>query len=137
MHETTDRVIVRPMTEEDLPQVETIEQESFSMPWSLDAFRSTIAREDTIYMVACEEDEIVGYCGMYVSFDEGEDSQCGGEVHQQKSGHRRKDAGRFAGMRGSQRGELCVPGSAGEQRGGQAAVREAGLPRGWHSEEFL
>ena len=44
MHETTDRVIVRPMTEEDLPQVETIEQESFSMPWSLDAFRSTIAR---------------------------------------------------------------------------------------------
>ena len=72
MHETTDRVIVRPMTEEDLPQVETIEQESFSMPWSLDAFRSTIAREDTIYMVACEEDEIVGYCGMYVSFDEGE-----------------------------------------------------------------
>ena len=72
MHETTDRVIVRPMTEEDLPQVETIEQESFSMPWSLDAFRSTIAREDTIYIVACEEDEIVGYCGMYVSFDEGE-----------------------------------------------------------------
>ena len=121
MHETTDRVIVRPMTEEDLPQVETIEQESFSMPWSLDAFRSTIAREDTIYMVACEEDEIVGY----------------GEVHQQKSGHRRKDAGRFAGMRGSQRGELCVPGSAGEQRGGQAAVWKAGLPRGWHSEEFL
>ena len=72
MHETTDRVIVRPMTEEDLPQVETIEQESFSMPWSLDAFRRTIAREATIYMVACEEEEIVGYCGMYVSFDEGE-----------------------------------------------------------------
>ena len=129
MHETTDRVIVRPMTEEDLPQVETIEQESFSMPWSLDAFRSTIAREDTIYMVACEEDEIVGYCGMYVSFDEGEIPNV--------AVHRRKDAGRFAGMRGSQRGELCVPGSAGEQRGGQAAVWKAGLPRGWHSEEFL
>ena len=39
MHEITDRVIVRPMTEEDLPQVETIEQESFSMPWSLDALQ--------------------------------------------------------------------------------------------------
>ena len=72
MHEKNSRVAIRPMTEEDLPQVETIEQESFSMPWSLDAFRSTILREDTIYLAACREKEILGYCGMYVSFDEGE-----------------------------------------------------------------
>ena len=72
MHELDSRVIIRPMTEEDLPQVETIEQESFSMPWSLDAFRSTIRREDTIYLTACRDGEILGYCGMYVSFDGGE-----------------------------------------------------------------
>ena len=55
MHEKNSRVAIRPMTEEDLPQVETIEQESFSMPWSLDAFRSTILREDTFYLSACRE----------------------------------------------------------------------------------
>ena len=66
------RMLIRPMTEEDLVQVETIEQESFSVPWSFDAFKSTLAREDTLYLVAVEDETIVGYCGMYISFDEGE-----------------------------------------------------------------
>ena len=72
MKENNSRVMIRPMTEEDLLQVETIEQESFSLPWSFDAFKSTLDREDTLYLVAVEEDVIVGYCGMYISFDEGE-----------------------------------------------------------------
>ena len=72
MKENKNRVTIRPMTEEDLLQVETIEQESFSLPWSFDAFKSTLDREDTLYLVAVEEDVIVGYCGMYISFDEGE-----------------------------------------------------------------
>jgi len=72
MKENNNRVMIRPMTEEDLLQVETIEQESFSLPWSFDAFKSTLDREDTLYLVAAEEDMIIGYCGMYISFDEGE-----------------------------------------------------------------
>ena len=72
MKENNNRVMIRPMTEEDLLQVETIEQESFSLPWSFDAFKSTLDREDTLYLVAAEGDTIVGYCGMYISFDEGE-----------------------------------------------------------------
>jgi len=72
MKANNNRVMIRPMTEEDLLQVETIEQESFSLPWSFDAFKSTLDREDTLYLVAAEGDTIVGYCGMYISFDEGE-----------------------------------------------------------------
>ena len=72
MKEKYNRMMIRPMTEEDLLQVETIEQESFSMPWSFDAFKSTLAQKDTLYLVACEEMQIIGYCGMYISFDEGE-----------------------------------------------------------------
>ena len=72
MKENNSRVMIRPMTEEDLLQVETIEQESFSLPWSFDAFKSTLNREDTLYLVAEEESVILGYCGMYISFDEGE-----------------------------------------------------------------
>jgi ribosomal-protein-alanine N-acetyltransferase len=72
MKENNNRVMIRPMTEEDLLQVETIEQESFSLPWSFDAFKSTLDREDTLYLVAEEESVILGYCGMYISFDEGE-----------------------------------------------------------------
>ena len=72
MKENNSRVMIRPMTEEDLLQVETIEQESFSLPWSFDAFKSTLDREDTLYLVAEEESVILGYCGMYISFDEGE-----------------------------------------------------------------
>lgn len=72
MKENKNRVTIRPMTEEDLLQVETIEQESFSLPWSFDAFKSTLNREDTLYLVAEEESVILGYCGMYISFDEGE-----------------------------------------------------------------
>lgn len=63
---------IRPMNEEDLEQVETIERESFSVPWSFDAFKSALQQDYTIYLVACSGETIVGYCGMYVSLDEGE-----------------------------------------------------------------
>lgn len=64
--------VIRLMTEEDLAQVETIERENFSVPWSFDAFKESMNREDTIYLVACREAEIAGYCGMYMCLDEGE-----------------------------------------------------------------
>ena len=57
---------IRPMNEEDLEQVETIERESFSVPWSFDAFKSALQQDYTIYLVACSGETIVGYCGMYV-----------------------------------------------------------------------
>lgn len=63
---------VRYMCEADLEQVAEIEKEIFSIPWSLEAFRDSLALDHTMYLVAVFEEKIVGYCGMYHVFHEGE-----------------------------------------------------------------
>ena len=64
-------MIIRRMTQEDVKRVAQIEAECFSMPWSEGSFLDSLAREDTVFLV-CEEEQIVGYVGMYLSFEEGE-----------------------------------------------------------------
>lgn len=63
---------IRHMVLEDIPQVAAIEQAAFSQPWSPRAFRDTLSREDTLYLVAEKEGRIVGYAGLWQSLDEGE-----------------------------------------------------------------
>lgn len=63
---------IRQMCEADLEQVAEIEKDTFSVPWSLEAFRDSLTLEHTIYLVAEEENKILGYCGMYCVFNEGE-----------------------------------------------------------------
>lgn len=65
-------MIIRKMQESDLVQVASIEKANFSVPWSLESFRESIGLEHTIYLVAEEEGKIMGYCGMYRVFNEGE-----------------------------------------------------------------
>lgn len=65
-------MIIRRMEPEDIPQVAEIEKNTFSMPWSEMAFHDTLKREDTLYLVAEEQGEILGYCGLWQSFNEGE-----------------------------------------------------------------
>jgi ribosomal-protein-alanine N-acetyltransferase len=64
-------MLIRNMTAEDIPAVVEIEKECFSLPWSEKSFAESIVREDTIFLV-CEEKDgaIMGYIGMYLSFDE-------------------------------------------------------------------
>ena len=59
------------MTLEDVPMIAQIEKECFSLPWSEASFEDSLAREDTVFLV-CEDTEVVGYVGMYLSFEEGE-----------------------------------------------------------------
>lgn len=59
------------MTDRDIEQVSKIENETFSMPWSKDAFREFLKRKDTIYIVAEVNNEIVGYCGLWNIVQEG------------------------------------------------------------------
>jgi ribosomal-protein-alanine N-acetyltransferase len=59
------------MEEQDIQQVYVIEQASFSLPWSEQDFMDSLRREDTIYLVACEEEKIVGYCGLWNIVGEG------------------------------------------------------------------
>lgn len=65
-------MIVRQMELDDISQVAEIEKNTFSIPWSEASFRDTLSREDTLYLVAEEQGEILGYCGFWQSLDEGE-----------------------------------------------------------------
>lgn len=67
-------MLIRNMTSADIPAVVDIERKCFTIPWSLKSFEESIQRGDTIFLV-CEEsfgveDRILGYMGMYLSFEE-------------------------------------------------------------------
>lgn len=64
--------VVRRMKLEDCEQVAQIEAESFSMPWSLQAFQHTLERENYRYFVAEQNGEILGYCGFIFVLEEAE-----------------------------------------------------------------
>ena len=61
----------RKMEEQDIPAVVEIEKQLFARPWSKQAFLQAL-EQDTLYVVVLERDVVVGYCGMYCSFEEGE-----------------------------------------------------------------
>ena len=65
-------MIVRKLEAADIEQVTKIEQACFSTPWSKQGFEDILFREDVLFLVACEGDEVLGYVGVYCSFDEGE-----------------------------------------------------------------
>lgn len=65
-------MVVRQMEPEDIGQVAEIEKKTFSVPWSQASFLDTLKREDTLYLVAEEAGEILGYCGLWQSLCEGE-----------------------------------------------------------------
>ena len=59
------------MTVDDISQVAEIERQIFSIPWSEKAFRNSMESDNTIYIVAKENNNVEGYAGMYLSFEEG------------------------------------------------------------------
>lgn len=65
-------MMIRNMQEQDIADVAALEAQIFSMPWSASGFADTLHREDVIFLVACEQDELLGYVGVYCTADEGE-----------------------------------------------------------------
>lgn len=65
-------MMIRKMQEPDIAAVSALEAQIFSMPWSAGGFADTIHREDVIFLVAYEQEELLGYVGIYCSVDEGE-----------------------------------------------------------------
>ena len=74
-------MILRRMEKRDVPQVAAIERSAFSQPWSEKAFLESLANKYAYFLVAEEQaanstgdetDIIMGYVGMYISFEEGE-----------------------------------------------------------------
>ena len=65
-------MLIREMTLQDVTAVAEIERECFSLPWSEQSLMDSVVREDTVFLVCEDDDSIVGYIGMYISFDEGD-----------------------------------------------------------------
>lgn len=63
--------IVR-MTREIVPLVAELEQQIFTMPWSVQGFLDTLDMENVIFLTALEDGNLLGYCGIYLAADEGE-----------------------------------------------------------------
>lgn len=69
-----DNVRVACMKQADIKQVSDIERHIFSRPWTEENFRESLELENTIFVVAKDDttDEVLGYCGMYLSFENGD-----------------------------------------------------------------
>lgn len=64
--------IFRLMTENDIDQVLVIERNSFTTPWSKEAFYNEMTKNQFAYYIVIEDQEkVVGYCGVWVVLDEG------------------------------------------------------------------
>lgn len=65
-------VQIREMQLDDLEGVMEIENDNFSKPWTETGFFSFLIRNDTLFLVAEEEEKILGYCGVVMAADEGD-----------------------------------------------------------------
>lgn len=66
---TESQWILRQMQETDIEQVVNLEKAIFSSPWSEKSFCDALQREDTIYLVVEDVGKILGYLGIWLSFD--------------------------------------------------------------------
>lgn len=59
------RILIRPMRAEDTEAVAALEAAVFSQPWSHRDFLEMVEKENTLYIVAVDEERIVGCCGVW------------------------------------------------------------------------
>ncbi len=72
MNTEQDKLTIRPMTDEDVPAVSKIEEDTFSMPWHPDDFRQMILEDNMIYLVAELDGKIIGGAGLRNVLGDGE-----------------------------------------------------------------
>lgn len=63
--------IIRQMDKKDIEQVERIEKEIFSIPWSAHSFEDAAMTKENIYLVCECNGAIAGYCGLWTVLGEG------------------------------------------------------------------
>ncbi len=72
MDTVQDKLTIRPMTDEDVPAVSKIEEDTFSMPWHPDDFRQMIREDNMTYLVAELDGKIIGGAGLRNILGDGE-----------------------------------------------------------------
>ena len=65
-------VQIRQMQMDDMEAVMEIENENFVHPWTETGLFTFLIREDTLFLVAEEENHVLGYCGIVSVMDEGD-----------------------------------------------------------------
>ncbi len=60
----------RKMTTDDIERILALERICFSLPWTRGAFEDDLANELAEYYVLVDNNEIIGYCGMWIVIDE-------------------------------------------------------------------
>jgi ribosomal-protein-alanine N-acetyltransferase len=64
-------VVIEDMTLADVDPVQEVERASFPVPWPANAFRHELTQnKNARYIVAREDDRVVGYAGLWLSLDE-------------------------------------------------------------------
>ena len=64
---------IRLATIDDAQAIYAIEQQSFSVPWSLDSIETELLNEDKkLYYVIEDTNGVVGYAGAWIVYDEGQ-----------------------------------------------------------------
>lgn len=64
--------MIRRMKESDLSEAAALEKKYFSVPWSEENLRQSLAHPAYLFLVAEEEGNVVGYAGLYRVLDEGD-----------------------------------------------------------------
>lgn len=63
-------ISLRPMLQLDIPRVLEIERRTYTQPWSEQIFRDELRQPGRTYVVAEEDDEIIGYGGVLLLGDD-------------------------------------------------------------------
>ncbi len=61
---------IRQMQREDIPRIMEIERECFPTPWHESAYLTELVNRSAYYVVACKDEKIIGYAGMWIIMDE-------------------------------------------------------------------
>ena len=121
------QLLIRPMEERDIAQAARIEAESFSTPWSAEAFRKSLALDYTIFLTAEWEGRVAGYCGCYVSLEEAEITNVAVKEELRGRGIARALLLELLRQGGSPRRESLPSGGAGRQCACDPPLRRPGL----------
>lgn len=62
--------LIRKMTEQDLDELMIIEKDSFSLPWSRQAYEAELQNQYANYLVCDWQGEVAAYVGMWTIFEE-------------------------------------------------------------------
>ena len=63
-------ITIRRMTLEDTAYVAAIEESVFSEPWKEHDFANAVSQDNYIYLVAVDDNEVVGYAGCVMACDD-------------------------------------------------------------------